>query len=212
MWKSTQFERGDVVVHTRRPEWGEGVVDQAAVVNYEGRQAQRLIVRFANHGRVTVNTAVAVLQLKDLERTMASTNTSAFQTPQARQGWLDSLDNHKKSDHQELWSLPEPMTDPFASLADRLKATLDSYRFSQEARSLIDWAVAQSGLNDPLSEYSRHELEQAFVRFARDRDRHLVELVRVIKKKGRHELLSQQTNDDGLLPPARRALAATIRA
>jgi len=26
MWESTQFERGDVIVHTRRPEWGDGVV------------------------------------------------------------------------------------------------------------------------------------------------------------------------------------------
>ena len=41
----------------------------------------------------------------------------------------------------KLWHLPEAMTDPFASLGARLSATLDSYRFSTDPKSLIDWAV-----------------------------------------------------------------------
>jgi len=83
------------------------------------------------------------------------------------------------------------MTDPFASLGARLKATLESFRYSTDAKSIIDWAVAQTGLNDPLSKYTRHELEGAFPRFAHLRDKHLQELVKQIKQKGKVELFQE---------------------
>lgn len=38
--------------------------------------------------------------------------------------------------------------------------------------------MAQSGLPDPLTRFSRHELETFFDRWARHRDAHLIELVR----------------------------------
>jgi len=204
----TQFCQGDVVVHTRRPEWGDGVVSHASTIIYEGQPAQRLAVRFANRGQVTVNTAVATLKPKESEGPMTRTSTSVFSSSTTGQGWLGSID--KKSDDRQLWSLPEPLTDPFASLADRLKVTLESYRFSHEPRILIEWAVVQTGLNDPLSQYNRHELEQAFVRFERDRDRHLAELVRLIKKQGQNKLLEQQINEMGS-SVAGRALAKAVR-
>lgn len=211
MSESTQFEKGDVVIHTRRPEWGVGVVDHAAVVMHEGKTAQRLTIRFANHGRVAVNTAVAAIKMKDSKKAMASTNSSIMSTSTNGAGWLDSIDGNKQSEKRELWSLPDSMTDPFASLSARLKATLDSCRFSKEPRSLIDWAVAQSGLTDPLSEYNRHQLEQSFSHFVRDRDRHLGELVRTVKKKGDREVLGQ-VMQDLTIPAAQRALEAAIRA
>lgn len=194
MGKQTCFKQGDVVVHARRPEWGDGVVDQATAMTHNGRAAQRLVVRFANRGRVTLNTAVAVIQSKGSEEFMTRTSTSTFSSHATGQGWLGSL---KQDNPQELWSLPESMTDPFASLRQRLLATLESYRFSDEARSLIDWAVAQSGLADPLSKYNRHELEQAFARYARDRDRHLVELARSAKRQEQHQLLNQLVKQVG---------------
>jgi hypothetical protein len=77
------------------------------------------------------------------------------------------------------------MTDPFQSLARRLEATVESFKFSTEARSLIDWAVAQTGLSDPLSKYTRHELELGFARFARDRELHLRDLVKQLRSQGK---------------------------
>ncbi len=202
MWEQTRFKQGDIVVHARRPEWGDGIVDQATTTKHEGRTAQRLIVRFAHRGRVTVNTAVAAIQSKDQEELMASTSASAISSGTAGPGWLESL---TKEDTRELWTLPEAMTDPFSGMAERLRATLDSYRFRADARGLIEWAVAQSGLTDPLSKHNRHELEQAFVRFARDRDRHLGELVRLAKKQNRRPLLEQLIKDMAG-SPARHAL------
>ena len=211
MSEAMPFQRGDVVTHARRPEWGEGVVDQASIVKHEGQTAQRLTIRFANHGRVTLNTAMAAIRRKDSSTTMVSTNNSVMPTSTPGTGWLDSIDGRKPSDEQTIWSLPETMTDPFASLSIRLKATLDSFRFQKDPRSLIDWAVAQSGLTDPLSQYNRHELEQSYGRFVRDRDRHLGDLVRLIKKKGEHEVLEQLMREVQM-PSARRALEAAIRA
>src|SRR5215475_864002 len=72
--------------------------------------------------------------------------------------------------------LPDATTDPFTPLSARLKATIDLYRFTDSGGSLLDWAAAQSRLKDPLSRFSRHELEQLFRRFAFVRDEHLKKL------------------------------------
>ncbi len=213
MVEGVRFERGDVVFHAKRPEWGEGVVEQAREIKHEGRAAQRLTIRFSNHGRVAVNTAVAQLRAKrkgseGLGVVMSNSSTPAVSSS-AGKGWLSSLEK-SGGGVEELWSLPEAMTDLFASLGARLQATLDSFRFSTEARSLIDWAVAQTGLTDPLSKYNRHELEQGFERFARDRDRHLVELVRTAKREGQADLLDRALQGK-LIPEARRTLKKAIR-
>jgi len=204
MNQTPRFERGDAVVHPRRPEWGRGVVKDAHSITHEGRSAQRLAVDFANHGRVVINTAVAPLVApeKAQESKMTSTRTSG--------GWLSELEKASTGQRHELWDLPAEMKDPFASLGSRLKATLKTYRFSTEARSLIEWAVIQTGLDDPLSKYTRSELEQAFPRFARDRDLHLKDLVKQMKRKGLHAELKEIVNKTQL-PPARSALDKAVR-
>lgn len=197
------LKRGDVVVHRSRPEWGEGTVDRATEFEHKGTPAQRVVVRFANRGLVTVNTAVAPLvsksQRTDMTRTQSSTHKSK---PAAGGGWLAQLE--QQTDPRELWSLPEALSDPFVDLETRLRATLATFRFEEpsppknpvlgphpHARGLLDWAVAQTGLNDPLSQHTRHELEQAYRRFARDRDQHLAQLVRTAKREGEAGLLTR---------------------
>ena len=182
------FAPGDRVVHPARPEWGEGTVRQAQPINHQGTTAQRLVVEFTNRGRAVINTAVAPLTPREQATNMTRTTTGS---PTSRRGWLDELEHATRNASHELWELPEAMTDPFASAKSRLEATLDSYRFSTEARSLIDWAVMQTGLEDPLSKYTRQELEQAFPRFARDRDQHLKALVFQLKRSGQAALLAE---------------------
>ena len=183
------FAPGDRVVHPARPEWGEGTVRQAQPINHQGITAQRLVVEFTNRGRAVINTAVApLIAPKENASNMTRTTTGSTTT---RRGWLDELEQATRNASHELWELPEAMTDPFASARGRLQATLDSYRFSTEARSLIDWAVMQTGLEDPLSKYTRQELEQAFPRFARDRDQHLKALVFQLKRGGQSALLAE---------------------
>lgn len=122
-------------------------------------------------------------------------------------GWLDDLDGGAKS--SELWDLPDDLINPFGSVPERLAATLQTFRFSTEPRALIDWAVTQTGLNDPLSKYTRHELEQAFPRFARDRDAYLRDLVRQLKRESNFAALKDAGR--GLFPAAQSALDKAIR-
>ena len=135
---------------------------------------------------------------------------STTQTSKAGGGWLATLERSRRTSH-ELWELPDAMTDPFATLPQRLKATLDSYRFSTEARSLIEWAMAQTGLNDPLTKYARQELELGFARFARDRDNHLKQLVRQLKRNG-DRLSLDRTRRSLRLPQAQSAFDKAMNA
>ncbi len=183
MTQIDHYQQGDVVTHPRRPEWGQGVVKIVQAIVHQGTAAQRLSVEFANRGRVIINTAVAPLAPKGHAATMSSSTTASG-------GWLNQLERSNSNSH-ELWDLPEALTDVFSSELQRLIATLDSYRFTTEPRPLIDWAVIQTGMDDPLSKYTRHELEQAFARFARDRDLHLKELVRQLKRNGQQPVLVQ---------------------
>lgn len=199
--ETPSFRTGDEVIHPKRPEWGPGVVDQAQTTTYQGKAGQRLTIRFANHGRVTINTAVTPLQGKDAEKNMNNATT---------QGWLDAIAEQNGNDESVLWALPEALTDPFASQSQRLGATLESFRFSTEARSLIDWAVAQTGIADPLTVFNRHQLEQAFARFDRDRGLHLRDLVREIRSKGDKATLQQAMNQTRH-PTARTALQKAMR-
>lgn len=123
-------------------------------------------------------------------------------------GWLDALDP-SAARGGELWELPDALSDPFADLPQRLTATLDTYRFSTEPRSLMEWATAQTGLDDPLSKYTRSELEHAFPRFARDRDGHLKDIVRQLKRAGNYPALKDAGR--GLFPAAQSALDKAIR-
>lgn len=205
MSQSHVFRIGDGVVHPRRPEWGRGTVRQARVITHEGTRAQRLTVDFAHHGRTVINTAIAPLQPKGKEpATMSSSTTSAG-------GWLGQLERSAtgKAQTHELWDLPEALTDPFVSDLERLKAILATYRFSTEPRSLLEWAVTQTGLSDPMTKYTRQEMEQAFPRFARDRDQHLKQLVFQLKRSAPGVL--KQAERETRLPAAQSALAKAMR-
>jgi hypothetical protein len=200
------FSKGDNVLHVKRPEWGPGVVDDVTPIDHEGQQAQKLIVRFANRGKVTLNTAIAELVQKDPNATMATSPPTSRPATKESGGWLGSLT--KTDPAKTLYSLPDQMSDPFIGISKRLEATLDSYKYSADPRNprlLLDWACGQTGMADPLSTYSRQELEQAFPRFARDRDNHLLDLVKQLKRAGRADVLAE-TMKNTKLPIAREAL------
>lgn len=231
------FSRGDLVVHPRRPEWGEGVVEQAAMIEHEGRQAQRLVVTFRSRGRVSINTGVAPLvggngraptadpdgkntrnqPHKDASATMSSSVTHNSGARNSGQGWLGQMAQRRENAPvgSPLQELPDAMTDAFVGTLTRLEATVDSFRFgddpSRNPRGLIEWAMAQTGREDPLSDHTRHELEEAFVWFGRKRDRHLFELVQELKRNGQRgdvEKLLRQTPH----PSARVKLERALRA
>ncbi len=186
------FEVGQRVRHRARPEWGDGVIQAAEAVSADGGRAQRLTVTFTHYGRITLNTAHARLErlgvpATDSEQaTTPNMNQSRRAQPQTEGGWLSRLESAtgRGDGNGSLTALPDEATDPFRSLSARLKTTAKLWRFSTEPRSLMDWAVAQTGLEDPLSRYNRHELEQQFKVFDQARLGHLRELIQTARKSG----------------------------
>jgi hypothetical protein len=175
-----EFKFGDKVVHTGKPEWGSGVVSAAVSAVQDGKPCQRLTIRFERAGIKTLSTAFATLRSADDQPEITRALAGAEN---------DILGPSSKERVEEIMTgLPEPATDPFASLASRIRATLGLFRFSDQPGSLIDWAAAQSGLKDPLSRFNRHELEQFFRRFETNRDNNLAKLASEIRRKQPGEL------------------------
>lgn len=163
------------MVHTGRPEWGVGHVVTAEPVVQDGKRCQRLTLRFDRAGTKTLSTAYASLivaqegvELPRAVGEVAPDPLAAAASPLPAD-WFTQL--------------PEPATDPFSGLKRRLTETLNLYRFNGQGGSLLDWAAMQTGMKDPLSRYSRHELEVFFKRFQAALDEHLRRLLKDIRKQ-----------------------------
>lgn len=83
-----------------------------------------------------------------------------------------------------MLAIPEACRDPFRTVESRIQSTLDLFRFDQGGRGLMEWAVIQTGLDDPLSRFNRHELEQHYNRWSCERDSHLNKLLREAREAG----------------------------
>jgi len=208
MSDAVRYNVGDKVRHRRRPEWGEGTVASAQNATHGGRPAQRLVINFANHGRVTLNAAVAPIAPAGSSSTATATSTSTSTSGGGGGGWLNQLEG-KTVDADALAVLPEDVSDPFASLARRLRLIGELYRFRREPRSVMEWAVAQSGLTDPLSRFSRNDLEQQFIAFEQARDGHLRSLLAAAQKAGDAAALDQARQHPR--PEARAAVDRLMR-
>ena len=170
------YQFGDRVVHTGRPEWGAGVVTAAQSLSHEGVPCQRLTLRFERAGLKTVSTAFAELRPAEESLAPAAVATAPAAGPAEGEGtWLDEVEARDLPRRMAI--LPEETRDPFASLESRIRATLGLYRFADHGAPLLDWAAMQTGLADPMTRFSRHELEEYFRRFAHERERQLKALV-----------------------------------
>jgi len=173
-----KFEYGDRVRHATRPEWGIGLVVKTELLSTNGQQAQRLAVRFPNDGLKTISTAHAELELV-IEDAVASVadgevNPLGGWDKMKDSEWLGAVAQRKV--REVMVGLSERVRDPFRPVEERLRACLDLFRFDRTGRSLVEWAVAQSGLDDPLSRFTRHELEVLFDEWATNRQQHLQQL------------------------------------
>jgi hypothetical protein len=171
-----QWSFGDRVVHADRPEWGVGVVNAAASDSHEGKPSQRLTIRFDRAGVKTINSAVANL----VPASMAPALPDA--RPADGLAEPDPLRDLGPSYKDMLLRLPDACTDPFVSPRARLDATLKLFRYGEHGGPLIDWACAQTMLKDPMTIFSRHDLEDLYRRFVQIRDEHLKKTVLELKK------------------------------
>ena len=175
--ETVEFEHGDRVRHEQRPEWGVGRVTGVENIRVGGKRSQRLLIDFPNAGRKKISSIGAVLTRVTHNGDLSHDADTLVDHEHAHEsGWLGEISKRKPED--AMSQLPAEVSDPFRSLESRLKQTCALYRFSRDGASLIDWAVARSGLDDPLSRFTRHELESFFDRWASLRDQHLQSLLR----------------------------------
>jgi hypothetical protein len=175
MASHTSFKFGDRVRHRKRPEWGIGSVVKTEEVTVSGQHTQRVSVRFPNAGLKTLSTAHAELEPAGGDDDDSARPTIDLWDGLRAAGWQTPMAQRKIS--EVMASLPIAARDPFGGPRQQLRFTLDLYRFDRSGRGLMDWAVAQSGLDDPLTRFTRQELEQLFERWAVERDVHLRKLI-----------------------------------
>jgi hypothetical protein len=172
-----RFEFGDRVRHCKRPEWGVGSVIRVEDVAANGAPSQSISVRFPIAGVKKLSTSQADLERVVEEAKPQQDTAGSIEDWHSldESDWLAPLAQRKVA--QTILRLPEEARDPFSTLRDRLDFTFRLYRFERNGGSLIDWAVAQTGLDDPLSSFTRHELEEFFDRWAAQREEHLARLL-----------------------------------
>lgn len=198
-----KFEFGDTVRHARRPEWGIGSIVKVEDMATNGNASQRLSIRFSNAGLKKLNAEMADLEIVNETNDSSSDaqhNSIRELDRMSESEWLAPL--AQKKIEEVMVKMPPEIQDVFNSLQYRLEFTLNLYRFDRSGRGLIDWAVAQSELDDPLSRFNRHVLESLFDRWSKERDICLGKLLKEAHKQP--DLLKSVLID--ILPAAREAL------
>lgn len=202
------FTMGDRVRHAAKPEWGVGVVTKVEQLPTNGQASQRLSIRFPNGGTKTLLTAHAELRRvndSDVDPFADEANNVKTWGKIDETDWLSSV--AKRKVEEAMISLPPDVKDPFNSLSMRLNLMLSLFRFDRSGKGLMDWAVAQTGLDDPLTRFTRQELEQKFDRWCYERDQFLGKLLQEVRAA------ATASNDHSLLNNAlKQAPASAVEA
>jgi hypothetical protein len=186
---------GQRLRNVARPEWGAGLV--VSVQPAVGGQGARVTLDFPVVGRKTLLVPPARL-------------AEAGSETRRQSGWLDELAG--VSADQRLRLLPADVLLTLGTLRQRMDAILPWYAYESTAGSLAVWARKLVGVGDPLSEWSRDELELAFQVFSRERDAHLRAIAAMLKKQEGPAALQEWLEgvDSALKPRVREALARPV--
>lgn len=178
------YKKGDRVRHPARPEWGIGVINKIEVLTRDASTDLRIWVRFPSVGEKTLLASVASLEIIDEQGFGSGIHSRPTVTDldlAKGGGWLGAIS--KQSADNIMTALPGEATDPFASLRKRLEFSTQLYRFDGSSARLVEWSVAQSGLDDPMSRFNRQELEQLYKRFVFNLDAHLLKLLGELRRE-----------------------------
>ncbi len=160
------YKKGDRVRHPSRPEWGEGSITKIEVVTRDRATDLRVWVRFSSIGEKTFLASAAALEIIDDQGHSSSVHARpTLHSLQVAEGggWLGSMT--KRTPEELMTTLPGEASDPFLPLRKRAEFLLKLYRFDGSPARLVEWSVAQSGVDDPLSRFNRQELEQLYKRW-----------------------------------------------
>ena len=166
---------GQSVCNAARPEWGIGHVLSVRAARFGEKPAHRVSIQFAT-GHRTVLVPPARLIAPGSE-------------PQREAGWLDGIGKSTLDDR--LRALPAEITEVLGTPLARMAAILPLYAVSEENRSLLRWARDQTGVADPLSQWTRDELLIALRDFGNERDAYLRSIAAKIKQSQGPDALQQ---------------------
>jgi hypothetical protein len=184
---------GQRVFNPARPEWGAGTVLRVETHHARGGLQHRVSVQFlAGHKLVHIPPARLTRELEGQTRNA---------------GWLDTVAG--STPDERLVRLPPEVTGFLGTAAQRLALVAGLYEYTDEPRSLIQWARSQTRIADPLSHWSRDELVQAFAKFCGERDSELrATAARVKQGQGAEGL---QAALDALPPHIRPVVRAALQ-
>lgn len=184
---------GHKVRNAARPEWGTGVVLRVQAASLNGECVHRISIQFANGHHVLMAPPARLI--------------APTPEPQRSAGWLENLGKTTLDDR--LRSLPPSVVKMLGSPRARLAALIPYYAFEEESESLLRWAREQTGVRDPLSQWTRDELSAAWQHFCAERDAHFRAVAASLKlKEGDGEL---RAFVDEIPENARDAVRAALR-
>jgi len=179
----TVFKKGDRVRHPSRPEWGTGAISRIETLSRGGTPDMRIWVRFPGTGEKALLASAARLELVDsgAPKAVLGERPTVHELDMANGGgWLADVSKRKVDD--VMVAVPDEALDPFAAPQRRLANILALYRFDGSPARLVEWAVAQSGLDDPMTRFNRQELEQFHKRWLVNLDTQLLKLLTELKR------------------------------
>lgn len=187
---------GRAVRCAARPEWGNGTVLAVRPVIVNGRPAHRVSIQFAAGHRVLMVPPARLI------------GPQALSEEEAPATWIETIAGRTPDDRLRL--LPASATEVLGAPAVRVAALAPLYEIDPDSeKELLRWARSQTGVPDPLTRWTRDELQSAFRAFCIERDDHLRGLLATVK-----QARGQDAVDEALAaapPAARGAMLAVLR-
>lgn len=157
---------GRDVCNAARPEWGVGKVASVQPTPVDGKPAQRVTIEFPTGRRTLVVPPARLVEPRP--------------EPQRGAGWLDVLGKSTLDD--QLRQLPEEVTEMIGTPRQRVAALAPLYRYDETPAGLSRWACDRVEVADPLSQWSRDELQVAFRVFSHERDGYLRSALAILRR------------------------------
>lgn len=164
---------GQSVQLASRLDWGVGRVLRVIALMQNGSPVHRVEVQFSTGTRQLVTPPARLI--------------APTPEPQREAGWLDSIGGRTLDDR--LRAVPTDVLLVLGAPTARLAAVLPLYEYGDDPASLMRWAGRQTQLGDPLSKWSRDELQVAFQHFCNERDAHLRAMGALVRQSGGPEAL-----------------------
>lgn len=191
----TVIEFGDKVTHPKFPEWGSGAVIKVENAPVNGDVTVRVTVRFTHAGlKKFVGDSIPLVVMMDghsmpgdrVGKRPAIAAVEDLERSGMNQAVVQKLE-------EIMFAIPHACMDPFNTLEHRMRRTLQLYKYDLSGKGLMEWAMAQTGMDDPLTRFNRTELEDYFKQYSFLLKQHLSKLLYELKgdKDTLKQLLSE---------------------